>query len=298
MPRLQIGIIGETGQLARAIRSVASEYDADFKFFGRTNVDLALPEDELNSSLTQLNDVDVVINAAAYTAVDLAEDERDLAFATNFNGPRVIADYCNRNSKSLVHVSTDYVFDGKSKRPYLSDHTVAPLGVYGESKLAGEDAVKTSGCPYVILRTSWVYDGSGKNFMTTMLRVGKTRDVLTVVNDQLGRPTFAKDLARACIVAGQELQDAPEKRKGTYHFTGSGDVISWADFAREIFKTASQYSKYTVEVKNVPSSEYPTKARRPSYSALDNSTFSTTFGYESPVWQSSLKVAMSDWSKS
>ncbi|MGJ8560369.1 MAG: dTDP-4-dehydrorhamnose reductase [Litorimonas sp.] len=298
MPRLKIGIIGETGQLARAIKSVASEYDADFTFYNRAKIDLSSSEDELRKNLTPLSDVDVIINAAAYTAVDLAENERELAFAINAAAPRIMAEFCEENDKSLIHVSTDYVFDGESRAPYQADHPVAPLGVYGESKYAGEDAVKKSGCRYVILRTSWVYDGSGKNFMTTMLRLGKNRDILTVVDDQFGRPTFAKDLARACVVSAQKLHDEPVERQGTYHFTGGGDVISWADFAREIFKIASAHSKYSVEIKNVPSSEYPTKAKRPRYSALDNSTFSKTFGGESPVWQSSLKIAMTDWLKS
>lgn len=233
----------------------------------------------------------VVVNAAAYTAVDRAESERDAAWRANAEAPGVIARWCAAAGVPLVHYSTDYVFDGQGNRPYREDDATAPLGVYGESKLAGEDAVRAAGGQHMIFRTAWVYASHSANFLRTMLRVGAERDVLRVVADQVGTPTSAALIAD---VTAQVLQH-PGALSGTWHLTAEGET-SWHGFAEEIFAEAVAAGKLarapTVEA--ITTAEYPTPAKRPAYSHLDVSKIQSDFGIVLPSWQDGLKRVIAE----
>lgn len=239
-------------------------------------------EPELCARLVRQTDADAVINAVAYTAVDRAEDQEELAHAINAGTPGLIAQAAAVRGLPFVQISTNYVFDGAGDRPFRTDHPTGPLGVYGRSKLAGEAAVRAAGGPHAILRTSWVVSAHGNNFVKTMLRLGAERDRLTIVADQIGGPTCAADIADACLVIAARLCTVPEV-SGIYHFSGGPDV-SWADFAREIFAQVKQ----SVEVIEIPSSEFPTTAKRPLNSRLDNSTTAAVFGLSRPDWRRGL----------
>lgn len=226
---------------------------------------------------------DVVVNAAAYTAVDFAEENRKLAFRINADLPGCMARWCKQNRRLLVHYSTDYVFDGEKTRPYLEGDEPGPLGVYGESKLAGELAIASSSCSHIILRTSWVYSGHGNNFVLTMLRLARERHSLSIVDDQVGCPTWARNLAAVTqkVISGMVGEPGGGAAGGVYHYCDGG-TVSWYDFARTIFTTAMQTGllKQLPEMKPVHSSDFPQKARRPHYSVLDISKIRKTFGIE------------------
>ncbi|MBH1448715.1 dTDP-4-dehydrorhamnose reductase [Stenotrophomonas maltophilia] len=233
----------------------------------------------------------VVVNAAAYTAVDRAEQEVDAAFAANAQAPGVIARWCAAHGVPLVHYSTDYVFDGQGRAPYREDEPTAPLGVYGTSKRDGEDAVRAAGGRHLILRTAWVYASHGANFLRTMLRVGAERDQLRVVADQIGTPTPAALIAD---VTAQALQH-PGHLSGTWHLTASGQT-SWHGFAEAIFAEALAIGVLAKvpAVEAIPSSEYPTPAKRPAWSVLDNRKLQQDFGIVLPAWQDGLKRVMAE----
>ena len=224
----------------------------------------------------------VVVNAAAYTAVDRAEQEPEAAQRANAEAPGVIARWCATHGVPLVHYSTDYVFDGQGKRPYLPDDATAPLGVYGTSKRDGEDAVRAAGGRHLIFRTAWVYASHGANFLRTMLRVGGERDELRVVADQVGTPTPAALIAG---VTAQALQH-PAQLSGTWHLTAAGQT-SWHGFAEEIFAQAlaAGMIERAPRVLPITTAEYPTPARRPAYSCLDTSSLEADFGIELPDWR-------------
>ena len=228
---------------------------------------------------------DVVVNAAAYTAVDRAENERDAAFRANAAAPQALADACIVRNALLVHYSTDYVFDGRGTRPYRVDDATAPLGVYGASKLAGEQAVRASGCRHMIFRTAWVYAAHGHNFLRTMLRVGAERDELRVVADQFGTPTPAALIAD---VTAQALRQATPA-SGLWHLTASGHT-SWHGFAEAIFAGAVERRLLTrsPRVAAITTADYPTPAARPAYSVLDTSTLQRDFGIALPDWREGL----------
>ena len=295
---LKIGIIGETGQLARALITCCAEQGLEAISLNRSKLDLTGSDKEITSALRAFDSADAIINAAAYTAVDNAETDQDTAYQVNAEAVKSIAQYCKNKDTTFIHVSTDYVFNGQNKTPYKPSDPTDPLGVYGRTKLQGEAFIREINGPHAILRTSWVYDGTGKNFMTTMLRLAKERDSLTVVDDQLGRPTYAKHLAFACLAAARSLLDAPQTRSGTYHVSNAGPVISWADFARAIFDAAKVQLSHPVTVTGIPSSEYPTPAKRPSYSAMDVSAFEAQFKHTLPNWSSGLEQAIVEWEKS
>jgi len=228
---------------------------------------------------------DVVVNAAAHTAVDRAEDEPDLAFAVNAEAPRVLADSCASRGMTLVHYSTDYVFDGTGTRPYREADPTAPLGVYGASKLAGEQAIQASGCHSLIIRTAWVYASHGQNFMRTMLRLGAQRDELRVVADQIGTPTPAALIAD---VTAQMLA-APPATSGLWHLTPTGQT-SWYGFAQAIFETALARGLIDRAPRLVPVStaEYPTRAQRPAWSVLDTANLLKHHSIQLPTWRAAL----------
>lgn len=232
-----------------------------------------------------------VVNAAAYTAVDRAEQDMEAAFTANAIAPGVIARWCATRGVPLVHYSTDYVFDGQGHRPYQEDDLTAPLGVYGTSKRDGEDAIRAAAGRHLIFRTAWVYASHGANFLRTMLRVGAEREQLRVVADQVGTPTPAALIAD---VTAQALQH-PGQLSGTWHLTASGQT-SWHGFAEAIFAEALAMGVLpkvpTVEA--IPSSEYPTPAKRPAWSVLDNRRLQQDFGIVLPSWQDGLKRVMSE----
>ena len=210
-----------------------------------------------------LDGFDAVVNAAAYTAVDKAESEPDLAFAVNAEGPRVLAEQCAERDIPLLHISTDYVFDGDKNGPWTEDDAPAPLGVYGASKLAGEEAVRESGAAHVILRTSWVYAAHGANFVRTMVRLGADREVLRVVDDQIGAPTAAADIADALHVIAAAVLGGRGDATGIYHYTALG-TTSWCGFADAIFEHAARRWGRRPRLEPIATSDYPTAARRPT----------------------------------
>ncbi len=234
----------------------------------------------------------LVINAAAYTAVDQAESEPELAFAVNRDGPLHLASTCAEIKIPLIHVSTDYVFDGAKSGPYLETDTVSPLGVYGKSKAAGEAAVMDCLSEHIIIRTSWLYGVHGSNFVKTMLRLGREKEELRVVADQYGCPTYAADLAGGILSIARQIDKRHDIKWGTYHYCGSG-ATSWHGFAEKIFDLAGKYDSFTVKkIEPVTTVSYPTPARRPVNSVLDCSLLNKNFGISPPPWQESLDAML------
>ena len=274
-------VFGKTGQVATELARRAP----DAVFLGRDVADLSRPE--TLGPVIRDHKPEAVINAAAYTAVDKAESEEDLAHRINAEAPMIMARECAALGIPLVHISTDYVFDGAGTEPFSTDAPTAPLGAYGRTKLAGEQGVALAGGGYAILRTSWVFSAHGANFVKTMLRLSDTRDRLTVVADQIGGPTPAGAIADACLTLARCLQDDPAL-SGVYHFSGAPDA-SWADFAREIFAQAGR----AVTVEDIPSSAYPTPARRPQNSRLDCSGLARV-GLARPDWKAGLAEVLAE----
>lgn len=270
-------IFGATGQVATELRSRCPQA----RFLPRSEADLTDPE-ACADRIAELTP-EAVINAAAYTGVDRAEEEEALATIINADAPAAMARACAAQGIPFVHISTDYVFNGAGEAPFAPASPVAPLGAYGRSKLAGERAVTAAGGTPAILRTSWVFSAHGANFLKTMLRLGAARDELRIVADQIGGPTPAGAIAEACLAIAAQLSENPAKR-GIYHFAGAPDV-SWAGFAREIFAAA----KLDCAVTDIPSSDYPTPARRPLNSRLDTSTTEASFGIARPDWRAAMQ---------
>lgn len=237
---------------------------------------------------------DLIVNAAAYTAVDKAESEPDLAKSINAIAPTLMAEEAQRIGATLIHVSTDYVFDGQKNTPYTEQDATNPLSVYGQSKLAGEEGIRQTGTEHIILRTAWVYGTYGKsNFVKTMLRLGRDRDEVRVVADQVGTPTWARDIAQAmATLAAQTASEQSQKSSptSTYHFTNSG-VTSWYDFAIAIFEEAKQLG-FPLKVQRIvpiTTPEYPTPAKRPAYSVLSCGKISEVLGTHPPYWRQGLR---------
>lgn len=268
-------VFGQTGQVATELRRLAPEA----RFLGRAEADLSDPE--ACAAAIHAHVPRAVINAAAYTAVDRAEEDEALATTINGAAPAAMARACAVLGIPFVHISTDYVFDGAGTHWFTPDHPTAPLGAYGRSKLAGEKGVASAGGTYAILRTSWVVSAHGTNFVKTMLRLGAEREKLTVVADQIGGPTPARAIAAACLAMANGLQADPS-RTGIYHFAGA-PVTSWADFARAIMSAAG----LDCSIEDIPSSAYPTPARRPLNSRLDCESL-VRFGLSQPDWRSGL----------
>ncbi|MFV1462706.1 MULTISPECIES: dTDP-4-dehydrorhamnose reductase [unclassified Phaeobacter] len=274
-------VFGKTGQVARELAA----HD-DILCLGRDQADLTDPA--ACAEMIRAHAPAAVINAAAYTVVDRAEAEEDLATVINGSTPGVMAETCAMLGIPFVTLSTDYVFDGKGSSPWHPDEPVAPVNAYGRSKQAGEAAVRLAGGAYVILRTSWVVSAHGSNFVKTMLRLGQDRDRMRVVADQIGAPTPARAIAAACLEIARQLMTAPEK-SGTYHFAGQPET-SWAGVATEIFAEA----KLPCAVAEIPSTAYPTPARRPLNSRLDCSTLEKVFGITRPDWRAGLRDILKD----
>lgn len=268
-------VFGSSGQVATELR----ERLPDAMFLGRAQADLSKPSDIVRT-IAEIRP-EAIINAAAYTAVDKAEEEEALALKINADAPGMMAQAAASLDIPLVHISTDYVFDGSGEEPFPTDAKTAPLGAYGRTKLAGEAAIADIAPTCAILRTSWVFSPHGANFLKTMLRFSETRDRLTIVADQVGGPTPASAIAAACVKIVGLLKDDPSKA-GTFHFSGAPDV-SWADFAREIFRQAGR----PVSVEDIPTSAYPTPARRPLNSRLDCRSLSAV-GLDRPDWKAGV----------
>lgn len=236
---------------------------------------------------------DLLVNAAAYTAVDKAEQEADVAFRINCDGPAFLAAACARHHLPLLHISTDYVFDGSAARPYREDDPVAPLGVYGASKEAGERRVRSLVREHLIVRTAWVYGAHGQNFVKTMLRLGREREELAVVADQVGCPTCAADLAEAIIEVAAKIVDGKVRRWGTYHCCGGGEA-SWYDFAAEIFAQARQRGEKLAlrGLRPIATADYPTAAARPANSRLDCALLQRDYAIVMPHWRLSLAAML------
>lgn len=277
---MRIVVIGETGQVARELARRGCGHD--LLMLDRAAADLADPAGAAAALERSIAGAAAVINAAAWTAVDRAEAEEPAALTVNGAAPGALARVAARHGVPFLHLSTDYVFDGSGNRPWRPDDPTAPLSAYGRTKLAGETAVRAAGGRHVILRTSWVFSGHGANFVKTMLRKGAETARLTVVADQIGGPTPAGDIAATLLSIAAQMGRATAPG-GTYHYAGAPDV-SWAEFARAIFRTAGM----DVEVIDIASCFYPTPARRPQNSRLDCDTLATDFGIARPDWRVGL----------
>lgn len=282
--RPKILVLGPNGQLGRELVQSAWPYPADIVSLDRTSVDLSV-EGQARHAIAAIRP-DIVINAAAYTAVDKAEQEPDLAFAINSSGPEEIAIAAAALNAPVLHISTDYVFDGRKERPYVETDAIGPLNVYGASKAQGEARLRDNNRRHLIIRTSWVYARNGHNFVRTMLRLGRERSELRVVDDQVGAPTSAADLAAAIIrIAPYILENGD--LSGTYHLTAEG-VTSWHGFAEAIFADMHRRVGHRPVLVPIATSEYPTPARRPQNSCLDCGKFHGAFGFSLPDWKESL----------
>ena len=291
MKLLVLGAGGQVGhELVRALAPVGEVVSATRDDAGTLRVDLA-NSDSLAAALDAAR-ADVIVNAAAYTAVDRAEDEPELADRVNHRAVAKIGAWAKRNGRPVVHYSTDYVFDGSSKRPYRENDATSPLGAYGRSKLAGEDALRASGARHLIVRTAWVYAARGNNFLRTMLRLAGERDELRVVADQTGAPTPARLVADASAAMLRQWLDDGENvgRDGTYHLVSAGRC-SWFEFAEAIVDGAADRGVIERRPRVVPiaTAEYPTRARRPAYSVLDTSKAASTFGLQLADWHAGLE---------
>jgi dTDP-4-dehydrorhamnose reductase len=279
---MRILVTGSEGQVARSLAEQPGGHE--LVFVGRPDLDLAVPG-TIEAAVARVHP-DLIVSAAAYTAVDKAETETELALAINGTAPGVLARAGARIGAPIIHLSTDYVFDGSLDRPWREEDPVGPINAYGATKLAGEQAVQASGATHAILRLAWVYSPFGSNFVRTMLRLAETRDALNVVDDQRGCPSSARDIATAILrVADAWGRDGASS--GTYHFAGTGET-DWAGFAREIFAESASRGGPSAAVTGIPSSAYPTPARRPANSRLDCTRFGATFGYRAPQWQVSV----------
>jgi dTDP-4-dehydrorhamnose reductase len=274
-------VFGKTGQVATELLRLG-----DVVALGRDQADLADPAACADAIRTHAPRA--VINAAAYTAVDKAEEDEALATTINGDAPMAMAQACLELGIPLIHISTDYVLAGTGDAPWHPDDPTAPQNVYGRSKLAGEIGIRDSGAVHAILRTSWVVSAHGANFVKTMLRLSDTRDALNVVADQIGGPTPARDIAAACLQMADQLIADPSK-SGTYHFSGGPDV-SWADFARAIFEQADR----AVAVTPIPTIDYPTPAKRPLNSRMDCGATKQAFGIQRPNWCDGLNMILQE----
>jgi dTDP-4-dehydrorhamnose reductase len=285
---MKLLVFGQTGQVARELlRRCPTAWH--ITALSRDAADLTDPI--ACAAQIAASDADVVINAAAYTAVDRAEADEATAFTVNAISPGAMATAAAARGMPFIHISTDYVFDGHGATPWLPDDPTVPQGAYGRTKLAGEDAVRAAGGRHVILRTSWVFSVHGNNFVKTMLRLGAARDSLNVVCDQIGGPTSAADISDAIFAVIGAFQNG-QSPNGTHHFSGAPDT-SWANFARAIFAQAG----VACVVNDIPVSDYPTPAARPANSRLDCSSLRSEFGISRPEWRTSLADVLSDLQK-
>jgi dTDP-4-dehydrorhamnose reductase len=286
---MNILVTGCYGQLGTELRKIAAADNANNWFF--TDIDtLNICDREAVEQFFLSNRIEVCVNCAAYTAVDKAEDEPALARKVNTDAPRILAEACQKHHSLLIHISTDYVFDGNGDIPYKESDPTNPQSVYGLTKDEGEKFVAESGCNYCIIRTAWLYSSTGKNFVKTMLNLADTHDEINVVCDQKGTPTWAYDLAYTITKLLEKYGKEPIRE--VFHFTNEG-IITWYDFAVAIMEIAGKKCK----VNPITTEQYPTKAHRPAYSVLDKTKIKQTLGIEIPFWKDSLKKCIEELNK-
>jgi dTDP-4-dehydrorhamnose reductase len=288
---VRLAVTGRDGQVAASLLEAGQAHaGAEVIAIGQPELDLARPQTVIDAIAAAKPDI--VVSAAAYTAVDQAEDEPDLAFAVNATGAGKVAEAAARLGVPIIHLSTDYVFDGNAPHAYVETDATAPLGVYGASKLAGEQAVAAAGPRHLILRTAWVYSPFGKNFVKTMLRLAADRDEISVVADQWGNPTSALDITEAILHAATVLLDDKSfSACGTFHLAGTGET-NWSGFAREILDTSRVSGGPWANVRDIATKDYPTKARRPANSRLSSAKFASAFGWTVPDWRASARIVV------
>jgi dTDP-4-dehydrorhamnose reductase len=284
---MRLIVTGKHGQLALSLIERCAACGVGMTAIGRPEVDLT--KAAAVARAIEASEGDIVINAAAYTAVDKAEAEPDLATAINRDGARAVAEAAARRRLPVIQMSTDYVFNGSLDRPYREDDTVDPLGAYGRSKLAGERAVAEANDRHAVVRTAWVYSPFGQNFVRTMLRLGETRSEVNVVCDQWGAPSSALDLADALIAMSAALTERPDDcaLRGVFHMTGSG-FANWAGFAQAVFDEAARRGRPPVKVNPIATAQYPTPAKRPANSRLDTGKLARTYAVTLPEWRGSV----------
>ncbi len=286
---MRLAVTGKNGQVVSALQAFAND-ELEIVTLGRPELDLARPE----TVAKVLYDAkpDVVVSAAAYTAVDRAESEPEVAFAVNRDGARAVAKAAKELGIPVIHLSTDYVFDGTKGSPYVESDPTAPSSVYGHSKLEGENAVADANPNHVILRTAWVYSEHGDNFVKTMLRLGESQDEVNVVADQFGCPTSANDIATAIVaIAGKLSSDPSARLRGVFHLSGTGET-NWAGFAKQIFKFSAENGGKSIIVNDITTAQYPTPARRPANSRLDCNKLDEVHGIRLPSWQTSTRAVV------
>ncbi len=279
--KLTILVTGANGQLGKELQLLAPEFP-DHQFLFTTRADLDIEEPAAMEKYFAAHSIDYCINCAAYTAVDKAESDKEQAYFINAYAVACIADTCHQNGTQLIHISTDYVFDGKANRPYKETDRTRPVSVYGKSKMHGEELALRNEPTAIIIRTSWLYSSFKNNFVKTMLRLMKEKESINVVNDQVGSPTYAADLAAAIlhiIVSGKGKEN-----HGIYHYTNAG-VTTWYEFAVAI----KELTGSSCVVNPITTAEYPTAATRPAYSVMDTTKIKETFGLVIPAWEESLK---------
>ncbi|HFU75072.1 MAG TPA: dTDP-4-dehydrorhamnose reductase [Arcobacter sp.] len=276
---LNVLVTGASGQLGSEIKALASTYQYNFFFTDKESLDIT-DEQKINI-FVQENKIEVIVNCAAYTAVDKAEEDVENADRVNHLATKHLARVAKENQLKLIHISTDYVFNGENFKPYVEEDLTSPNGVYGKTKLDGENAmIEINPLNSIIIRTSWVYSVYGNNFVKTMLRLGKDKDTLGVIFDQVGSPTYAKDLAQAIL---EILPKIDNQNVEIYNYSNEG-VLSWYDFAKEIMKMA----QIECNVNSIETYEYPTPAKRPHYSLLNKSKIKEKFKIEVPYWKDGL----------
>ena len=287
---MRILVTGKNGQLGRSVHKVVgnNEQTNKFVFVGREELDLS-NRDNINSYFDDNDRFDIIINCAAYTAVDKAEEEQELANQVNHLAVKRLAQIAKNQQAKLIHISTDYVFDGESDKPYTEADETNPINIYGKTKLAGEKALqKVMPTNATIIRTSWVYSEYGNNFVKTMLKLGKERDELNVVGDQIGSPTYATDLAEAILkIINNEDFKTKEQSTEIYHYSNTGE-ISWHEFAKEIFKIA----KIDCKVNSILTEQYPAPAKRPKNTLMDNNKIIQTFNVGTVFWKNLLEECL------
>jgi dTDP-4-dehydrorhamnose reductase len=289
---MRIAVTGKQGQVVSSLVELGPDLAVEVIPVGRPELDLLLPE-TVGPALANVRP-DAIVSAAAYTAVDQAEKEPDMAMTVNAKGAGAVAEAARQLGLPLIQLSTDYVFDGNKATPYVEEDPVGPGNVYGASKLAGEQAVAEATTDYAIIRTAWVYSPYGKNFVRTMLALARNRDEIKVVADQHGCPTYAHDIAVAVVTIAKNLLDRPkdEALRGIFHVAGTGDT-TWAGFASAIFDWLRRHDKKAPTVKSITTAEYPTPARRPANSRLDCSKLERVHGVRLPSWRVSVESCLS-----
>ena len=286
---MRILVLGSNGQLGQCLNDQLSNKEYDVVYTTRDQIDIT----NFKGTRDKIVDIspDIIINSTAYTAVDSAENQQEVADVVNHLAVSNLANICSKLNCWLIHVSTDYVFDGSSKVPYREDDQTSPQGVYGKTKLKGELAIQSSGCRYLIFRTAWVFSEYGSNFLKTMLRLGNERDEINVVNDQIGSPTYAQDIAKTIVFAVCSLVTS-ELTSGLYHYCGD-QSCSWYGFAKAIFKEAELLHINTPNVVHaIKTSAYPTPASRPAFSVLDCSRIKNVFGVIPSDWREGIREVL------